>query len=173
MNFPTNDLTVDEALYIRELQTMLRKLSFYLPGIPPLNPDGVFGPETSQAVAHFQLLFRLPRTGQVDQATWEAIREEYERVLTLERFPTPLQLFPSTETVLRLGDTGDAVLGVQIVLNALARRYRNLTLFSLTGTLDEDTAEAIRRLQEYLKLPISGEVDKETWDRIAWLYNTL
>lgn len=173
MTFPPNDLMTDTSLYIRELQTMLRKLSFYLSDIPPLNPDGVFGPETTQAVAAFQRLFNLPVTGQVDRLTWDTLTEEYNRLLALEAFPTPLKMFPSSDTVLQKGDSGDAVFALQIILNALARRYYNLISFPLTGEMDDLTVAAVRKLQDYLRVPINGEVDKETWDRIAWLYNTL
>lgn len=173
MTLPDNDLMTDTSLYIRELQNMLRKLSFYLSDIPPVNPDGVFGPETTQAVAAFQRLFNLPVTGQVDEETWDALNEEYNRILALEQFPTPLQIFPSADTVLKKGDTGDAVFALQMILNALARRYYNLLSFPLSGEMDDLTVAAVRNLQEYLRLPVNGEVDKETWDRIAWLYNTL
>lgn len=173
MTLPNNDLMTDRSLYIRELQTFLRKLAFYDPAIPLINPDGVFGPETTQAVAAFQRIFDLPVTGQVDKRTWDTLNEEYNRILALERYPTPLFLFPAVDAVLRKGDTGDAVLALQIILNALARRYYNLITFPLTGVMDDLTTDAVRKLQEYLRLPVNGEVDRDTWDKIAWLYNTL
>ena len=63
---------------IYELQTMLRLLSQINPNFPPVNPDGIYGPETVSAVSAFQRFHGLPVTGVTDNSTWETIVDIYE-----------------------------------------------------------------------------------------------
>ena len=62
---------------VRSLQTMLRTISFAYPFLPRLTPDGIFGERTLEAVMLFQREFFPPVTGQVNQATWDAIVSLY------------------------------------------------------------------------------------------------
>lgn len=173
MRLPDNSLHTDRALYTRELQEFLRKLSFYHETIPLVVPDGIFGPETSLAVAAFQRQFRLPVTGQVDAETWKRLVIEYRRILAMEALPIPLNLFPSADAVLRTGDTGDAVFALQLMLNALANRFADLVSVELTGIMDEATADAVASLQRRGNLMPTGQVNKTTWDYIAELYHAI
>ena len=50
------------------------------PAIPRLNPDGIYGKNTEQAVRKFQSVFGLPVTGVVDYKTWYAISDIYVAV---------------------------------------------------------------------------------------------
>lgn len=52
---------------VAQLQLMLRELDF------TLEPDGIFGPMTREAVKTFQALHSLPATGSVDPATWDTL----------------------------------------------------------------------------------------------------
>lgn len=65
---------------VRSLQTMLRTISFAYPFLPRLTPDGIFGERTLEAVMLFQREFFPPVTGQVNQATWDAIVSLYHQV---------------------------------------------------------------------------------------------
>lgn len=65
---------------VRQLQYMLSVLSSYIPGIPPLNIDGIFGPATREAVLAAQRRFLLPETGSVDPATWDEIYDQYSGI---------------------------------------------------------------------------------------------
>ena len=56
---------------------MLSVLSQYIPEIPPVTVDGVYGPATRNAVLAAQRRFRLPQTGQVDFQTWDEIYDQY------------------------------------------------------------------------------------------------
>ena len=44
-----------------------------LAGIPPTEPDGIYGPQTEQAVRAFQQYFGIDATGVVDRYTWDRI----------------------------------------------------------------------------------------------------
>ena len=53
MRLPDNNIQVDQALYIRELQTFLRAIAFQDNRIPQIVIDGIYCPETTAAVAAF------------------------------------------------------------------------------------------------------------------------
>ncbi len=67
----------DNEQNVFELQTALRFLRQTLKTMPLINPDGVFGPETTSAVIAAQDFYGLPRTGIVDFETWRLIFENY------------------------------------------------------------------------------------------------
>ena len=67
----------DSGEKVRLLQYMLSVLSNYIPGIPDVKIDGIYGPETKAAVLAVQRRFRLPETGTVGQQTWDAIYDQY------------------------------------------------------------------------------------------------
>lgn len=65
---------------VRHLQYMLAILSEYIPQIPPVAVDGIFGPATKAAVLAVQRYFGLPETAVVDAATWEEIYDQYSGI---------------------------------------------------------------------------------------------
>ena len=65
---------------VRQLQYMLSVLSEYIPEIPPLNVDGIYGSATRAAVLAAQRRFRLPETGTVGAQTWDAIYDQYSGI---------------------------------------------------------------------------------------------
>ena len=65
---------------VRLLQYMLSILSDYIPSIPPLNIDGIYGPATRAAVLAAQRRFNLPETGTVDPQTWDEIYDQYSGI---------------------------------------------------------------------------------------------
>lgn len=77
---------------VRHLQYMLAVLSEYIPQIPLVTVDGVFGRQTLDAVLAAQQYFGLPETGIVNAATWEEIYDQYSGIENIslrneERFP--------------------------------------------------------------------------------------
>ena len=76
-----NSLQVgDSGQYVQFLQYMLSVLSEYIPSIPPLSVDGIFGQATRAAVLAAQRRFGLPETGSVDVNTWDAIYDQYSGI---------------------------------------------------------------------------------------------
>ncbi|MBQ6840041.1 MAG: peptidoglycan-binding protein [Oscillospiraceae bacterium] len=78
---------------VRQLQYMLSVLSAYIPSIPPLDIDGIYGQSTRAAVLAAQRRFQLPETGTVDTATWNEIYDQYSGIentslRSTETFPT-------------------------------------------------------------------------------------
>lgn len=62
---------------VRQLQYMLSVLSEYIPSIPPLTIDGIYGSATRAAVLAAQRRFGLPQTGIVDPVTWDNIYDQF------------------------------------------------------------------------------------------------
>ena len=62
---------------VRHLQYMLSVLSEFIPQIPELTQDGIFGPNTRNAVIAAQSWLGLPQTGVVDEATWDEIYDQF------------------------------------------------------------------------------------------------
>ncbi len=62
---------------VRHLQYMLSVLSEYIPQIPEVTQDGIFGPKTRAAVLAAQGWLGLPQTGVVDADTWDDIYDQF------------------------------------------------------------------------------------------------
>ena len=62
---------------VRHLQYMLSVLSEYIPQVPEVQVDGVFGPATRNAVIAAQGYFGIPQTGVVDKETWDEIYDQF------------------------------------------------------------------------------------------------
>ena len=78
---PPNGLEVgDTGEKVRLLQYMLSILSNYIPSIPPISVDGIYGQQTRAAVLAAQRRFRLPETGTVGAQTWDEIYSQYSGI---------------------------------------------------------------------------------------------
>lgn len=62
---------------VRLLQYMLSILGEFIPEIPPLEVDGIFGPATRNGVLAAQEYLGLPQTGAADEETWDAIYDQF------------------------------------------------------------------------------------------------
>ena len=62
---------------VRHLQYMLSVLSEFIPQIPELTQDGIFGPNTRNAVIAAQSWLGLPQTGVVDETTWDELYDQF------------------------------------------------------------------------------------------------
>ena len=86
------------GIKVEHLQYMLSILSAYIPQIPPLTIDGIYGDATRNAVIAAQQRFGLPQTGTVDAQTWDEIYDQFSGIEnTTLRDP---QDFPYTQAVI-------------------------------------------------------------------------
>ena len=88
----------DTGVRVEHLQYMLSVLAAYIPQIPPLTIDGIFGPRTRDAVVAAQRLFGLPETGVVYSETWDEIYDQYSGIETTS-FRDP-EDFPYTQALI-------------------------------------------------------------------------
>ena len=155
---------------IRSLQTMLRTIASIEPGQLDVIPDGIYGPQTAQAVRSFQRRMGLPITGVVDQATHERIVQDYERawIEANKAQPIPVTLEPGQ--VIHRGERAPIAYLVQSMLTVLSLLHTNIPAPDHSGLLDPSTAESLAAFQTYAGLPPTGELDKRTWKELALQY---
>ncbi len=92
--YPNSLYEGDTGDKVRHLQYMLSVLSTYIPEVPPVEVDGIFGPATRNAVIGAQQWLGLPQTGAVDAATWDEIYDQFSGIeSTSLRDP---EVFPRT-----------------------------------------------------------------------------
>lgn len=163
----------DDRVLIENLQKMLR-LIWLVTGEDAyeVGVSGVYGEGTETAVRAFQQRNNLPVTGVVDLTTWNAIFEEYNRLLFLSESPLGITPFSSDRnTVVRSGERSDLVYIIQIMLNTLDVLY-DFGYIPVSGFYDQATGAAVRKFQEINALPTpSGSVDRLTWNAMAEAYN--
>jgi len=101
----------ETGVRVEHLQYMLSVLSAYIPSIPPLTVDGVFGDATRAAVIAAQRRFGLPETGIVNGQTWDEIYDQFSGIENIsfrneETFPYTQALAGSTPPRQRYARTG-------------------------------------------------------------------
>lgn len=82
----------DTGVKVEHLQYMLSVLAEFIPEIPSVTVDGIYGNATRNAVLAAQRRFGLPQTGEVDFDTWDEIYDQYSGIETtalrnIEDFP--------------------------------------------------------------------------------------
>ena len=156
---------------IFELQTMLRTIAQAERWTPVINPDGIYGKETAEAVRTFQASRRLPVTGVVDYETWTAIVNAYQYILYITSSAGGIYPFQPRSYVTAMGEKSDLVAIIQLVLSALSVAYDQFEPLCITGVYDAKTAQTVKAFQNANLLPQTGLVDRETWDALAQNYN--
>lgn len=137
---------------VRELQSRLFQLAWF-----PELTTGTYDGATREGVTGFQAKRGLRATGVVDQRTWD-------RLVAMTTTPTHDQLFNVLEpgpAVLSAGQRGDDVRDLQARLVSIQWLFGNVT-----GSYDDETANAVRGFQTKRQIPVTGEVDQRTLDRL-------
>lgn len=155
---------------IRSLQTMLRVIAEDDPTHMRIVPDGIYGPETMQAVAVFQRRHGLPVTGVTDQDTWEAVVAEYTPALVRIDEAWPLYVILNPGQVIRRGERHPHLYLVQAMLLVLSEVYGSVAEPTLTGLLDDLTSDSLASFQQLSGLPMTGNLDKHTWKHLVLQY---
>lgn len=166
-----NDISVDDRPYIIELQGYLRTVQRARQGSTTVPQDGYYGPATTAGVRWFQQEEGLPPTGQVDAATWDALYHAYIDILSATQ--PPVAIIGKGNTPLKENDQGDPILFLNAMIGRLARVYNNLPSAPLDNRYTAATSNAVREIQKWAGLPVSGTTDTATWDAVATLYNAL
>ena len=137
---------------VRSLQTMLQVLSTIFPALLNVNPDGIYGESTKNAVSAFQRFAHLPATGIAETETWNALA-----VLQPGQTTAP-------------GERNLHVYLVQAMLQALGQCYANASPPAVTGVLDASTQRAVRSLQALFGHEQTGVIDHRFWAYLTRLY---
>lgn len=161
----------DESANIYELQEFLSYISEYIKGIPKIFPDGIYGPETSEAVRAFQAKFGLPQTGEADLDTWTAVVETYDDLRKQHKRPQMISGYPLEIPHLKEGDDFEEIYLLQIMLRRIAKLFKNITMPELTGVYDAQTSKAVEDFSRLYGKESAGRVDRELWNILTDTYN--
>ncbi|MGA4669631.1 L,D-transpeptidase family protein [Propionibacteriaceae bacterium Y1923] len=142
----------DSGEKVRELQHRLLQIDWF-DGL--ITPD--YGQQTQVAVQGFQGKRGLATTGEVDQATWDALVKMTKQP-THDQMHNILRPGPA---LLKSGDSGDKVRDLQARLKQVAW-YEKL----VDGSYGAATVAAVKGFQGKRGIPVTGEVDQRTLDRL-------
>ena len=152
---------------IRSLQTMLRVLSEDDEKLPTVIPDGVYGPDTVQAVSAFQRKNSLPVTGVTDQTTWNNIVLAYEPALIRIGKAEPIEIIMDPGKEYQLNEGSPYIYLLQSMLTQLSKDHPRIVPPTHSGILDTQTSESLSGFQELSGLPVTGLLDKITWKHLV------
>jgi peptidoglycan hydrolase-like protein with peptidoglycan-binding domain len=143
----------DTGWRVRELQSRLHQLGLHSEVV-----TSRFDAQTRAGVRTFQARRHREVTGRVDARTWK-------RLLAVTTEPTREALhniYTPGPAILGPGDRGIAVRRVQA-------RLAQLRWWSgdVTGVYDARTTTAVRGFQAKRRIPVTGEVDRRTLDRLG------
>ena len=155
---------------VRSLQTMLRVIAEKDPAHDTIIPDGIYGPETLAAVSTFQRLHGIPVTGVTDNGTWDAVVTVYEEAWIQQQEAEPLLIILNPGQVIRKGERHPNIYLVQAILTVLAEEYNSIPRPASNGILDEATSDALASFQGLSGLPMTGNLDKQTWRHLVLQY---
>lgn len=152
---------------IRSLQTMLRTIAQVDPEQPSVIPDGVYAQQTADAVKAFQRNNGLEPTGVADQNTWDLIVEAYKPAQVETQPSEAIYITLNPGQVFEKGDRHPHMYLTQAMLTVLGEAYPGFPVPVINGVLDELTAESLAALQMLSDLPVTGNLDKQTWRHLV------
>ena len=157
----------DENAAVAEVQRFLYMLSnTTYSDIPRVAVDGIWGPETENAVIAFQKKQGYKESGRVDYETFEALYYEYAVALSdLESrsYIISYQGFPLKRNMMN-----DDVLLLHSIITEIQKGYGYLTEVSKSTYYSETTEKAVVELQRIFGIEESGEVDADTFSRLIF-----
>lgn len=159
----------EQSIDIKQVQEILRCLSFMDEDIPRIVPDGKISIEYKRAVEIFQKKNNLSVTGVADDEMWQKLLMQHNYY---HRFVDIIGVTPfnNNNTTYSINDYGYGVYIIQAVLNTIAENYANINTVEMTGALDSHTIESIKQIQGISGLPQTGRVNYNTWNMMAKLY---
>ncbi len=165
----------DTGQDVELIQRRLNRISANYPGIPKIYPtDGFFGKSTTDAVRKFQEVFGLEPDGLVGRATWNEIQFIYSAVKKLYFVNSEGLNISDISTAfgdsLGPGDSGEGVLSIQYYLAYISLFVPTVSEVALDGSYGPATEAAVRSFQQTYGLPVTGVVDRATFDRMESVY---
>jgi len=157
---------------VQVLQYLLALISVFNPYIPEVDITGVYNENTRNAVLAIQSENSLPETGVVNAETWEYIYSQAAGNAGVVLGSGGVVTEPFPGEILRAGSRGDPVRTLQDYLNTLSV-YSGVFPVEVTGIYGVSTARSVSGFQRRFGLPVTGEVDRATWDEISAKYREL
>ncbi|MBO0845576.1 MAG: peptidoglycan-binding protein [Nocardioides sp.] len=143
---------------VRELQQRLFQLAWL-----PETTTGVYDGATVAAVKGFQGKRGLPTTGVLDRRTWDRL----VGMTTTPSHDAMFNVLHPGRTLIGPGDQGTDVRALQARLKQIDWYFGDVT-----GSYDSRTATAVKGFQAKRVIPVTGEVDQRTLDRLDAMTTT-
>ena len=156
----------DRSDSVKSLQWLLNRYR-QAKGLPSLESDGNFGPNTEAALRAYQREMGLPAHGIADARSWTLLRQSPGTATPTTPQPTnPTTPQPTTPTapqpvVLARGSRGDDVRVLQRRINR-HREALGLSRIGEDGIFGPGTEAALRDFQRRKGLPVTGRTDMST-----------
>ncbi len=160
-----------DAKPVRGLQSMLRNISYYVEDVLPVIPDGNFTQNTKDSVISFQKAYGLEPTGEVDNITWQKIRDVNMELNRIYVLPIAFPVF-GKRILINEGDERSELYVIQAMLYAIFLVYPNAPNIEITGIHDENSVNAVLFVQTLTGLEPTGVIDTLTYNSIANLYTS-
>ncbi len=163
-----------QGIGVRTIQYYLNILAYFNSNLSSLPLNGIYGPETTNAVRVFQQYYGLPVTGIVNTATWNVLNRIYSE--TVEFLPQGYsgefaKLYPGY--FLSEGMSGENVRDLQTYLSLIGQNLADIPEIPVTGYFGPQTREAVIAFQNAFGIPANGAVGPVTWNTIAQQYDFL
>lgn len=157
---------------IRQIQRMLREISFFDENIERVIADGIYGEQTASAVRSFQRNNNLYETGTVDNDTWDKIIEVYDRALEENKRNVHIQIIDEGAVPFAVGDGGASLYVIQAMMLALSEYFENIDSVDVTGVFDAKTQKAAEQIQIISGITPNAQIDRIFINALAELYMT-
>lgn len=157
---------------IRQIQQMLREISFADEEIERIIPDGIYGDDTRSSVRSFQRKYNLYETGEVDNDTWDKIVSVYDQTYADNKREITVSIIDEGDIPILVGDASESLFVIQAMLLALSRYFDNLSPVDTTGIFDKKTQDAVERVQIISGITPNATIDRQFLNALAELYMT-
>lgn len=168
---------MNESAYnnaVRSIQIYLRQLEHEKGGINRIPIDGIYGEDTKEAVIRFQTDENLEADGTVDFITWNRLIEKYEASLEQNSSVIGISPFFDTQSDYEIseGDSNTLVNILDVILEELSTEYTFIEgSLEMNGIYDNKKSDIISTYQKINLLPVTGTVNRSTWNRLAGDFN--
>lgn len=158
------------GMAVKELQYYLYILSAYYSQIPQIAFDGKFGAATTEAVKAYQRIANLTVDGIVGPVTWKSIYDRFQKFRNVDgpTFSFKVLAYPGHE--IGIGSQGQEVSFIQYLLSYIGFFFDQILPVEFDGNYTENTALSVRSFQTMMQLPVTGIVDKSTWDDLVYIW---
>lgn len=159
---------------VQLIQYFLNVLSAFYDTIPPVDIDGILGPQTRQSIIAFQKAVDIPVTGLVDEQTWNSMYNSVAGILNAlpsSAIALPSLLYPNMPY--KSGSEGPNVYILQQYLSYISAFLTDIPNITPDGKFGPSTKTSVIAFQNRFGLTPDGVVGENTWNKIVEVYRDL